>query len=592
MAAPVDIHVLEESLARVDVLSGDIKSSLSDLSSYSKRAQQSLSPLNNPNSRADLYKTNVDAVLEAIGELDKYAKTLEGLKLKIEAGPAKLGLSEYTKVLNNVRWVHEELSQSEYRNFYRLLEYSRQLQLQGNQSLKQYLNKTIEDCFSPLDSQKYMDGISLLPLPSQDAIAGLRDTLDTFRAVNSEDLAYNSFSAALTAYLNNSLAFPTQFVLGSGSDSSAKLKAYTEFSKNLEQSTVETVALIFANHPAQQQHYGALVSDTMLQELNRVSKSVTSMSNATQKQQSAQNAPDTDSYALFDQIESAKILGNSDSNLNGVFQQAAEKLKEMFQQVDQKTRSASIPTESSVSGATVQMISIMRKLIGYPTAVAQAMENKPPRFWMPSPAPQWASTTSDSLVSVLVPFSLYLSDLIECTISNLQVAGRAAGFTRSSQLGILTLVNLVTIEHSIGTVNSNQTSISVLLGPHGSVLLPRLHKKALNAFLTDWNKLAGHLMDVTSSTKSSKLSNKDREAVKEKFRLFNSEFEVLLERQKRYNITDSVLRVKLYEEISRMITPLYNRFYEKHRGGDFTKNIEKYIKYDKDQFEAALASLK
>ncbi|PRT55704.1 Exocyst complex protein EXO70 [Wickerhamiella sorbophila] len=585
MAAPVDLHVLEESLARVDTLSQEIEQSLEDLSEYSRRAQQSLSPLSNQNSRSGQYKANVDLVLEAIGELDKYAKTLEGLKTKIEAGPAEVGLSEYAKSLNNVRWVHDELMQSDYRNFYRLIDYAQQLQTHGSQKVKQYLNVSVEKCFPPLDSQRYMDGLTLIPLPSHEDVASLRSILDTFKVINEEDLAHTTVSSALTAYLNAALAFPAQFVLGSG-EGSAKLKAYTAFTKNLQEATGEAVGLIFAGHPAQQEHYGSLVNDTIQNELTRVSKSVTSTTSQTKM------APNTDSYALFDSIESAKILGSTNSDLAGNVQEAAEKLKEMFRQVDEKTRSASIPTESSVSGATVNMISIMRKLIGYPTAMNQGMESQPPRFWMPSPAPQWASNTSESLVSVLVPFSLYLSDLIECSIFNLQAAGRAAGFTRSSQLGILSLVNLATIEHSISTFNSNQTSISVLVGPHGSVLMQRLHKRALNMFLTDWNKLAGHLMDVTTSSKTTKLSSKDREAVKEKFRLFNSEFEVLLERQKRYNITDSVLRQKLFQEISKLISPLYNRFYEKHRGGDFTKNIDKYIKYDKTQFEAALSSLK
>lgn len=78
---------------------------------------------------------------------------------------------------------------------------------------------------------------------------------------------------------------------------------------------------------------------------------------------------------------------------------------------------------------------------------------------------------------------------------------------------------------------------------------------------------------TTSSGKSS-LSSKDREAIKEKFRTFNAEFDSLVKAHKSYNITDQSLRQLLAKEVA-FISPLYHRFHDKHSGGDFSKHVEK-----------------
>jgi exocyst complex protein 7 len=88
-------------------------------------------------------------------------------------------------------------------------------------------------------------------------------------------------------------------------------------------------------------------------------------------------------------------------------------------------------------------------------------------------------------------------------------------------------------------------------------------------------------MDVTvvkggssSTFGKSSLSSKDREAIKEKFKNFNAEFDALVKAHKSYNITDQSLRQLLAKEVS-FISPLYHRFYDKHSGGDFSKHVDK-----------------
>jgi exocyst complex protein 7 len=110
-------------------------------------------------------------------------------------------------------------------------------------------------------------------------------------------------------------------------------------------------------------------------------------------------------------------------------------------------------------------------------------------------------------------------------------------------------------------------------------------------FLEGWKAVAAHLMDVTIVRPGNKsLSSKDREIIKEKFKLFNVEFEGLVAKHKSYNLTDPSLKQLLAKEVA-FLSPLYHRFYDRHCGGDFSKNVDKYIKWDKQQFDKILESL-
>ena len=582
MAAPVDIQVLEESLLRVRALSDDIDRTLGNLGQYSKRAQQALSPLGARGGKSGQFKAHVDEVVAAIEQLEEHATFLEKAKPGVLAGVSKSSLSTYISNLDDLRALQDELLRSDYRQFHRLLQEARTLQQMGQEKLQEHLSQAVTRCFPPLHAQDYIDGTRALPLPTEDAILDLRATMERL-----EDSAYSpivepTFSSVLSQYLLKTLAFPNQYVKGSG-EGSAKLKLYQNFVQNLEQNTLQSLELVFGGQSPKGEVYAGVASSTIGNEYARTSRSVADL--AAQKQK----ASDNDDFAVFESIESVEILGTQDS-LPALIEQGVAKLKQIYKNVDQRTRNESVPSEVGISGALVNTLTTMRKLAGFKDGVSRAMRDQPPRFWMASPPPPWASNTSETNVSVLEPLSLYLSDLIECSMVNIQAAAQKAGFTKNPQVGIYALVNLATLEHSIAPSTSNSEALATAVGLHGPLLLNRLQKGAMNMYMEDWKKLAGYLMDVTMS-KQTKLSSKDREIVKEKFSKFNAEFEAAVERQKRYNITDSVLRQKLYQEIT-FLLPLYTRFYEKHRGGDFTKNIEKYIKYDSNQFRAALEALK
>ncbi|CAG2117166.1 unnamed protein product [Medioppia subpectinata] len=76
-----------------------------------------------------------------------------------------------------------------------------------------------------------------------------------------------------------------------------------------------------------------------------------------------------------------------------------------------------------------------------------------------------------------------------------------------------------------------------------------------------------------------KLKDKDRQNIKDKFAGFNKEIEEIHRIQMSFAIPDLELRESLKQENKDYIIPKYKLFFEKYVNMNFTKNIDKYIKY-------------
>jgi len=87
-----------------------------------------------------------------------------------------------------------------------------------------------------------------------------------------------------------------------------------------------------------------------------------------------------------------------------------------------------------------------------------------------------------------------------------------------------------------------------------------------------------------------KLQDKYCKIIKDKFSGFNREIEDISTTQKKYSIPDVELRESLKRDNKEYILPKYNSFYEKYANVQFSKNVEKYIKYTPAQVSGLIES--
>ena len=84
------------------------------------------------------------------------------------------------------------------------------------------------------------------------------------------------------------------------------------------------------------------------------------------------------------------------------------------------------------------------------------------------------------------------------------------------------------------------------------------------------------------------LNSKDKDAIKDKFKSFNTSFDELVARHKALYMEREVRSV-LAREVQAILEPLYARFWDRYHEVD--KGRGKYVKYDKSALSIQLATL-
>lgn len=126
--------------------------------------------------------------------------------------------------------------------------------------------------------------------------------------------------------------------------------------------------------------------------------------------------------------------------------------------------------------------------------------------------------------------------------------------------------------------------------------MEKIIKKQLDIYRSSWIPLIEHLMDNTKISDQGKivtqLSAKQKDAIKERFTKFNKDFDEAFTTQKAYAIPDPELRSQVIKEVRQILCPMFDRFYDKYTTNlEFTKNIDKYVKYNKEELSAKLDAL-
>lgn len=76
------------------------------------------------------------------------------------------------------------------------------------------------------------------------------------------------------------------------------------------------------------------------------------------------------------------------------------------------------------------------------------------------------------------------------------------------------------------------------------------------------------------------LRERDRETLKESFAAVNTAIDTIRQQCEQYIVSDVDLRDRLRNEGKSLIIDMFKRYYEKFAHKDFTRNRDKYIRYE------------
>lgn len=640
-----DVNVLEETLLKVGSLTDQISTSLHKLGISAKAAEHSIKPIAGTAQMLTVYEDNIENSIRVVDGIKDYARLTEECNEIIYTGPAASGIKKYSMTIARLDNAIKQLQSSNLQTFSRVVDQAESLKRQGILQMRDYLRQILSRSFKPIDAGEYLANNRLFPILTKDTVTTTRQLYAYFENSQNEQVDDVYFEIA-TKYISASLkglaascepktsdtapvppppggpgngtqtnGFASVSIAGSYEKGSNRIVRYAEAYCRLMIGQVTNARQLFDNSMTDEDDRDEnsisktrgedMVGIYFEQIMNSTISEFISLANKINEHVSKHMQ--TDSMLSFELLEalnnvinmikkfSPRVPARLSQAATGCQTTTHAVFRDFIRYVESRVDAAhsNVILENGVSDATVDVMTRLKRISTYSSIALVSMASLGSNGWFPNGTkPRWASVYSTAtLVSQGTSgpaelLSWFFSDCIDALIVCLEIRAKSLQ-KKNTQIGFFLLTNLALVEHYVSS-----SEIFKIMGPVGAERLEKLRKRGVNLFLEGWNNAASLLMDVTivKGTSGKGLSKNDREAIKEKFRTFNAEFEVLVKQHKAYNITNQALRQQLAKEV-RFISPLYHRYYDKHVGGDFSKHVDKYIKYNKQEFDRILESL-
>jgi exocyst complex protein 7 len=271
-------------------------------------------------------------------------------------------------------------------------------------------------------------------------------------------------------------------------------------------------------------------------------------------------------------------------------------LGKLIEDVRSKTNTiASLPMDGAAVPLTTETMRRLQEMTNYLEPLSSILASLGEGGWNNSGASNSSSTTLDVSPDSIKLFGQYASDTVDSLMSNLIVKSRILLKGKNLQ-GIFIANNMAVVTRMI-----RSSELAPLMDVYSKKLM-EYRKQGTAMYLEAWREPSGHLLDVQYTNRAKErpqsggldsaaivkaLGSKDKDAIKEKFKNFNTSFDALVASHKTYAMEPEV-RNQLGKEVQNIIEPLYNRFYDRYR--EIDKGKGKYVKYDKSELNRALAS--
>jgi hypothetical protein len=185
----------------------------------------------------------------------------------------------------------------------------------------------------------------------------------------------------------------------------------------------------------------------------------------------------------------------------------------------------------------------------------------------------------------------YVVDSLQLLLTNLEVRatkGYKKGPTGSKPVvGCVFMLN--NCHYILKSLKSNQ-QLSNITTSEFEALLDKKIQTEIHFYVQVWDPLIMNLMDGVGMliTISANMSQTDRQKIKDRFKHFNDGYDDIIVIQRKLVIPDAELRQRVVVALKKHLIPVYTKFFNKFATSNFTKNAEKYIKFDVASLESSV----
>jgi len=609
-----EVEVLFANMDKMKALTKKIQGSVNRLDASGKAVQDAISPIYGNTQKLQIANANIDRVLTAMERLRAPREESEREESIIRAGPGRGDLDGYIASLDRTARSLSDLKRTNLRSNEKAI-----VQLSG---LLKTGNKQLEDVFRGILQDSARDKVQPLeyvakqnPFPRipQEKLQSLRNInahmCKSFAQTSHSDAAktptqrlYADVRGAHLESLLNSLAQASV-------STARKVQADALYKKGTNGigTYIQAIEGLFVaeydnlNYVFEREEWSSVYASTCQAPLGEFNKTLRELNGHVQKNlltdcflgyeicglvRTLSMRLQKQTGALKDQIyDSVKpIRETSKTSLGKLLDDTRSRVQALI----------AVPIDGGPVDVTTQTMRRLQEMTNYLEPLSSILASLGEGGWNTVSANPPSAILDVGPDSIKL-FAQYASDTVDTLLQNLIAKAKLLLKGKSLQ-GVFMANNIAIITRII-----RSSELAPLMEGYAKKL-GEWRKQSTAMYLEAWREPSGYLLDVQYTNRSKErptssgadsavivksLSSKDKDAIKEKFKNFNTSFEGLVAQYKSYAMEQEV-RAQLSKEVQNIIEPLYNRFYDRYK--EIDKGKGKYVKYDKGELTRALAS--
>lgn len=272
---------------------------------------------------------------------------------------------------------------------------------------------------------------------------------------------------------------------------------------------------------------------------------------------------------------------------------------------------ATLPADGAFTPLTVEMMTRLQTMTAYPKSLSSILASIGDGNWTSASNAAHSAASSTSLPSLksldvgadgTLLQTHYTLDSIEIHLTALESRARALHRSKAT-LGVFLSNTIAVIDRMI---RSSDLAALLSSNPIAQNKIETWRKKGTSTYLDAWREPCSALFDVQYTNRPSnrpasgsampsteivkQLSSKDKDAIKEKFKHFNTSFEECVRKHRdMMGGMEREVKSALSREVGNMVEPLYARFWDRYEALD--RGRGKYVRWDKGALAGVLAGL-
>ncbi|SCV00170.1 LANO_0F05556g1_1 [Lachancea nothofagi CBS 11611] len=610
-----DVLVLRDKLDKFSRLSLGINKSLENIGRTTIQSSKLFTPIVQSNTRLGILQKNIESSLEAISSIKDLANDASKHELVLTQGISKVGLRPYIKAIRKLQDIqysmdYQKEMSPESNEFQGVRTHLSQIVQSSEDELKAYVTSILRK-IEPFDPQIMLNNKVPFPYYEDEDIAELTSILSYFG---------KSGGPSVTAIIANnrsqlilkSLAFLEPFVKQVTDNPNVPYRKGSSGFLNYNEALLGFIAneytltgdLYPQNPNSQAEVFASIMAPIMSNyvkltslNLNLIKSNLSNFGLFT--------------FELAECIASVlKLIKNKPLENNLALEQCHQEatsilyslFRDLISYIEGKAAQLSqLPSDNGVIESTIDVMSRLRKFSEYKQGCLNCVAGMRRDEWLPKDFNEKEYTLQDrqAITQAALLLSCFFSDCIDCLVVSLERRAQrllmpnhepdianpnSARNTYKQRIGFFLITNITLIEQIV-----SRSELSSILGEQGNARLEKLKKRYVSYFVSDWRTLTSNLLDAVFVDSSGKVSSKDKDQIKEKFKKFNDGFEELASNFKHFRISDPTMKKLLKSEVNSLVLPLYERFHGRYK--DSFKNPRKHIKYTPSELATVLNSL-